>query len=622
VSELSEGLSPEVSPGFERHVQSRTIVLPEHRVLFLPIPKAGCTSVLWLLAGLAGLEQEDFARSVTPEVSPALTVHDITIWHPHNRFSEYDPDEQRSMLEDDDWLRFTIVRHPATRLWSAWQSKLLLREPRFVQTFGEEAWFPRMPESPGQVLEDFRKFVAVAGEEHARDVHWAVQQELVSQLSFTHVGRVERMQETMDLLREHVGEGEWGERPPTENRTPMALAPAAYDEDAEALLRARYAADFEAFGYDPDEHLGGDGDAQEEWEREVAAIIPALRHTAGEHARVEQLLKNARMLLKRVETAEEDLVERDAKRIGVTRARGMRNREGNAEYNVRWSWAEGDLEPGFTAVLRVKNEARTLPYSLPPLARAVRRLVLVDNGSTDGTPAVARRIAREHGFADRLDVHHYPFSISRCGPEHLGTPEDSLHNLAYYYNWCFSHVRTTYALKWDGDMVLSDDAVEVFRDLEWQLEAGPGVVIRVPRYPTYLSGDATVAYLDTGLRNNEPWGWPNKPGFSFVKAMEWEMPVWGKEHIESLQFPDWGCAELKFLDEDEFGHWTDTNFERSARQQRKLREYRVFRALSAGDEPPEDVVRIENPAGGDVVEHIRTVWLPARAREEISLVTV
>lgn len=621
MTDLSEGLSHEVSPGFERHVQSRTIVLPEHRVLFLPIPKAGCTSVLWLLAGLAGLEQEDFARSVTPEVSPALTVHDITIWNEQNRLSEYSDDERAEILASDDWLRFTIVRHPATRLWSAWQSKLLLREPRFVQTFGEEEWFPRLPESPEQVLEDFRKFVAVAGEENARDVHWAVQQELASQLDFTHIGRVERMRETIDLLREHVGEDGWGERPPAENRTPMSLAPAAYDESSAEMLRERWAADFEAFDYDPDEHLGGDDAAQAEWEREVAPLIPALRHTAGEHARVEQLLKNARTLLKRVRTAEDEIVERDTKRIGNAKARAMRNREGNAEYNVRWGWAEGDLEPGFTAVLRVKNEARTLPYTLPPLFRAVRKMVLVDNGSSDGTPAVARRVARECGY-EHLDVRHYPFSISRCGPEHLGTPEDSLHNLAYFYNWCFSHVRTTYALKWDADMVLSDDAIEVFRDLEWQLEAGPGVVIRVPRYPLYLSADDTVAFLDTGLRNNEPWGWPNQPGYSFVKAMEWEMPMWGKERQDSLAFPDWGCVELKFLDEDEFGHWTDTNFERSARQQRKLREYKVFRALSAGEEPPEDVVRIESPDGGSVVEHIRTVWLPARAREQTALVTV
>ena len=45
----------EPGPHFARHVAQRTVVLPQHRVLFLPMPKAGCTSVLWLLAELAGL---------------------------------------------------------------------------------------------------------------------------------------------------------------------------------------------------------------------------------------------------------------------------------------------------------------------------------------------------------------------------------------------------------------------------------------------------------------------------------------------------------------------------------------------------------------------------------------
>ena len=30
---------------------------------------------------------------------------------------------------ENGWFVFTVVRHPAARLFSAWQSKLLLREP-------------------------------------------------------------------------------------------------------------------------------------------------------------------------------------------------------------------------------------------------------------------------------------------------------------------------------------------------------------------------------------------------------------------------------------------------------------------------------------------------------------
>ena len=76
---------------FSHHVLQRTVVLPELRVLFLPVPKAGCTSVLWLLAALAGLRVERFAQSILPEVSPALTVHDMSLWRPEHRLADYEP---------------------------------------------------------------------------------------------------------------------------------------------------------------------------------------------------------------------------------------------------------------------------------------------------------------------------------------------------------------------------------------------------------------------------------------------------------------------------------------------------------------------------------------------------
>ena len=44
-------------------------------------------------------------------------------------------------------------------------------------------------------------------------------------------------------------------------------------------------------------------------------------------------------------------------------------------------------------MFRVKNEARNLPWVLPRMFEAVQHVVLVDNGSDDGTPEVARQIA-------------------------------------------------------------------------------------------------------------------------------------------------------------------------------------------------------------------------------------
>ncbi len=283
----------------------------------------------------------------------------------------------------------------------------------------------------------------------------------------------------------------------------------------------------------------------------------------------------------------------------------MANREQRHDFDVHWSWAEGPTPHGMTAVLRVKNEARSLPFALPPLIRAVDRIIVVDNGSDDGTPELATELAERHGASDRFEVRSYPFSVSRCGPEHLHTPPDSLHSLAYFYNWSFSGVRTSYSLKWDGDMVLTEIGVKALRTLNWQLEPVDVVVI-IPRHPLYVADEKT-AYFDFEYINLEPFIFPNGPEYTYVKAFDWELRMLPEETRwlrmqQGLQF------ELKWLDADEFDHWSSTDFDKSNRTLRKRREVEVIDALVAGRDIP-GITRIDAPPGRHVVDYVRTEWM-------------
>jgi Sulfotransferase family len=606
-TEAQAASSQEPAPPFADHVERRTVVLPEQRILFLPMPKAGCTSVLWLLADLVGIPAETFSQSSLPEVSPALTIHDMNLWGEGQRLGDYAGEERERVLTEEGWFRFSVVRHPAPRLWSAWQSKLLLREPRFLATFGEQPWFPRLPDEPDDLIEDFRRFVAALPGGSAEDVHWAVQWQLAAQLPLTHVGRLNALEETLALLRAHLSEDVELPAGNEENRMALPLPPGAYDDVARQVLHDRYRDDFEHFGFALVEPVE-DEEETARWQESVRPLMPMLTDMIDKNTRIGQLHRIAR----RANSAERQLEGASSRRVGHAQSPVLTNLEGFGDFNVRWAWAEAKTEPGFTAVVRVKNEARALPWVLPPLLAAVAQVVLVDNGSTDGTAAVAREAAAKVGAGERLEVRDYPFDVARCGEEHLGTPAESVHSLAYFYNWAFSHVRTAYALKWDGDMVLADAAVGALRDLVWQLQ-GSQVVVRIPRYPLYIADDKH-AFLDIGLSNCEPWAWPNRPGYSFVKAMEWEQPIL-PPGLPRIILPDWSCVELKFLDADEFDHWTATDFDASERTQRKRREWEVFRALADGAEPPGDVVAIEAPEGVHVIEHVRSTWLPEREKQ-------
>jgi len=297
----------------------------------------------------------------------------------------------------------------------------------------------------------------------------------------------------------------------------------------------------------------------------------------------------------------------------VPRRRDLENVEGRDDYAIDWPWRHRDLPAGTTAVLRVRDEARSLPWVLPGLFRACQAVVLVDNGSTDGTPDVARSVAAALGAADRLAVESYPFQVSRCGPEHLHTPADSVRSLAWFYNWSFSHVRTSYSLKWDGDMVLTDDGAALLGDLAWQLP-GKDVVLYVPRHSLYVASES-LAYLDLGLHNAEPFGYPMGEDYTHVKAFEWELRLY-PDRARGVRLPEGSSVELKWLDSDEFAHWTGPEaFATSFRTARKRREFQLFTDLQDDRwEGHEGLHRLEAPPGLHVVDYVTRVWLPQASR--------
>jgi hypothetical protein len=259
-----------------------TFVMPRWQAVYVSVNKAACTTLKWLVAELQGEDPKRFEASLWDEVSRTMTIHQRRLWQ-HTPMALHMSDEELAPIAPDNgWFVFAVVRHPTARLFSAWQSKLLLREPWWAERYGDADWFPRVPRSGDDVVEDFTRFARALDAGDAplmRNRHFAPQRRLLRPKRMAY-SRIYRTSELPDLLRDfeaHLHECGWeGERLQLRrtNETPLPAIPALFGPEVQAAARRLYRADFNVFGYE-DVVPGGlaDRSYSDESVAEVARLI-------------------------------------------------------------------------------------------------------------------------------------------------------------------------------------------------------------------------------------------------------------------------------------------------------------------------------------------------------------
>ncbi len=252
----------------------------------------------------------------------------------------------------------------------------------------------------------------------------------------------------------------------------------------------------------------------------------------------------------------------------------FRNREGNEEY--AFSLPRRNRAPGTSAFVRAKDEASKIEYCLRSILPVFDEIHVIDNGSRDDTSRIARRVRESVAEGGKLRVHSYPFRVGRFGPEHDETPADSLRSLVYFTNWALSRCTRRYACKWDADMVLAGEQRDAFAGLVAGLDRGWPAAWSLAGQTVYRTPDGSFL-APRGEVNREvriaPFGYPAR----FHKREHWEQlirPRW----LRTRHFAPVCFHELKFLDEEEFDHWSTTEFP----SPRKRREWASFQRLREG----------------------------------------
>lgn len=274
-----------------------SFVVPERKLVYMSVTKAACTSLRWMVADLAGEDLDQFRDALGAQQSRLMTIHGTRDrWQHTPQLSQMTPEQISEISVDNGWFVFAVVRDPWSRIWSAWQSKFLVRHT-FYDSYREEPWYPSLPSSPEQVIKDFRTFL----EAHPwtwdpmlmQDVHFLPQVHSVRPqgIGYTEVYDLDRLGDLFDDLKAHlarIGRPVDELYVPRANETPLRLVPAVLEDGVGELIEELYAVDFEAFGdrWSRDRLMGGGS-----WGED--AIAHARYHTLA-NERIGDLSRQAR----------------------------------------------------------------------------------------------------------------------------------------------------------------------------------------------------------------------------------------------------------------------------------------------------------------------------------------
>jgi len=100
-------------------------VVEDAKVLYVQVFKAACSSMLWAMAQMAGMDPSEHGLSTQLHVTRPLTIHDVGL-HPVPTIDQVDPALRHEALTSPDWMRVAIVRDPYSRFYSGWESRKLL----------------------------------------------------------------------------------------------------------------------------------------------------------------------------------------------------------------------------------------------------------------------------------------------------------------------------------------------------------------------------------------------------------------------------------------------------------------------------------------------------------------
>ena len=272
------------------YLRWNALLSERHKLLYVATPKVACTTLKWWVAKLAGVSKDVILELESEESDPDLVIHD-TLYRAAPRVTGLSPEQLLEPLQSPYYFRFSLVRNPYKRLFSAWQSKLLLREPMQSAAYEHCAFFQHPITSKDDIASAFEEFLHHLASHEAPnfiDIHWAPQADLLRPdlIDYSLIAKIEQLGELKAAIAQRLGPT--APAPLSDTKKNESLIPFSREfitKGAEQLITSLYAKDFEVFGYDKNvpETSGNFSDA------ELNVAVQAIQLIRGRHLRLTQI---------------------------------------------------------------------------------------------------------------------------------------------------------------------------------------------------------------------------------------------------------------------------------------------------------------------------------------------
>lgn len=281
-----------------RYLQDSGYRSERYRVFYISTPKVACTTLKWWFAALEGKVQDLRAVTDSAESDPDLIIHGHNFQRLAPSVTGLSTEVLEDVLTSDSYFRFAVVRNPFKRVFSAWQSKLLLQESLQIGPYRESAFLHYPINDERDIASAFESFLEhlVCNESPTFwDLHWSPQVDLLRPdlIDYSGVFKIEAANELGEAL------ADWTEGAITSpfagrrrNESLIPYLPRFITARSAELIAHLYAKDFEAFGYDKTPPESKETFSAEELAVALNAIkfVRARHHRLGErNERINQL---------------------------------------------------------------------------------------------------------------------------------------------------------------------------------------------------------------------------------------------------------------------------------------------------------------------------------------------